>query len=160
MARLFLVWLLLASTVGFAVYQLKYEVQTLDDDLTRLNRQIIADQESIHVLKAEWSYLNQATTLEQANQKFLGLETIKGRQFATIDSLPRKGEAWKAPRFDQLPPPRPDATPEIKDEEAPDSFPEEFEDMLGAPAAAAPQPGNAQPGKPAPMMLVKSGRTR
>jgi hypothetical protein len=92
MARVFLVWLVLASCIGWAVYQMKYEVQRLDDRLARVNRQILADQEAIQILKAEWSYLNQPARLQELASRFLQLEPVQGRQMVALASLPTRHE--------------------------------------------------------------------
>jgi len=92
MARIFLVWLVLASCIGWGVYQLKYEVQHLEDRLARVNREILNDQESIQILKAEWSYLNQPARLADMAKRFLALEPVEPRQMVTLDELPQRRE--------------------------------------------------------------------
>src|SRR5690349_11421047 len=87
MPRVFLVWLVLASCIGWAVYQLKYEVAQLEKRLDRVNRQILSDQEAIQILKAEWSYLNQPAHLQTSAQKFLQLEPVLIKQMATVTQL-------------------------------------------------------------------------
>ena len=92
MSRIFLVWLVLASCIGWGVYQLKYEVQRLEDRLARVNREILNDQESIQILKAEWSYLNQPARLAEMAKRFLALEPVEPRQLVTLAALPRRRE--------------------------------------------------------------------
>ena len=121
MPRIFLVWLVLASCIGWAVYQLKYEVQRLETRLAVVNRQILADQEAIQILKAEWSYLNQPAHLAELAQRFLGAEPVGIKQMVTIEALPPRRGAGAAVVAAAPPPPAP-ATP--------------------APAAKAPPPGD------------------
>ena len=45
--------LLLAAIMSVALFFLKYEVTDLEEELNILNKAIVADQEGIHVLKAE-----------------------------------------------------------------------------------------------------------
>ena len=123
MARVFLVWLVLASCIGWSVYQMKYEVQRLEDRLARVNRQILADQESIQVLKAEWSYLNQPARLQDLASRFLQLEPVQGRQMVTLASLPaRHAPALMAAKAPDTPAPaaavKPAPPPPDLDEEA------------------------------------------
>jgi hypothetical protein len=87
MPRVFLVWLVLASCIGWAVYQLKYEVVQLEKRLEKVNRQILSDQEAIQILKAEWSYLNQPAHLQESAEKFLKLEPVLIKQMATMTQL-------------------------------------------------------------------------
>jgi cell division protein FtsL len=97
MARVFLVWLVLASCIGWSVYQMKYEVQRLEVGLARVNRQILADQEAIQILKAEWSCLNQPAHLSDLARRFLELEPVQSKQMVTVASLPtRRGPAATA----------------------------------------------------------------
>ncbi len=114
MPRIFLVWLIMASAIGWGVYQVKYEVQRLETKLVRLNRGIVADQEMIQVLSAEWSYLNQPQNLEALSRRFLELEPMTGKQFTTIDQIPMRGAAQVAgaakpgkPGLAAVPPPPP-----------------------------------------------------
>ena len=90
MPRIFLVWLVLASCIGWAVYQMKYEVARLETNLARVNRQILNDQEAIQVLKAEWSYLNQPLQLQMFAAKYLELEPVLIKQMAEANSVPQR----------------------------------------------------------------------
>jgi hypothetical protein len=81
-------WLALAGVVGFGLYHLKQEVQALEDELFRLNRSILAEQESIHVLRAEWSYINQPSRLQALTLRHLDLQPTKPAQIGTVAKLP------------------------------------------------------------------------
>ncbi|MBL8808429.1 MAG: hypothetical protein JNN22_16400 [Rhodospirillales bacterium] len=81
-------WILVAGLMGYGLYQLKHEVIALENDLSRLNRQIVQEQENIHVLKAEWSYVTQPARLQALAQRFLDLQPMAPRQFARLDALP------------------------------------------------------------------------
>jgi hypothetical protein len=45
------------------------------------------EKETIRVLEAEWSYLNQPDRLEKLARQHLKLEPMRGRQFASLESL-------------------------------------------------------------------------
>ncbi len=49
---------LLAVSLSLTLFTVKYQVQDMEDQLIGLNRSITDDRQAIHVLKAEWSYLN------------------------------------------------------------------------------------------------------
>lgn len=90
-------WIALAGCVGFGLYHLKHEVQALEDDLFRVNRQILAEQEAIHVLHAEWNYMNQPARLQALASRHLDLQPMKTSQIGTLADLPRRpGEAAPA----------------------------------------------------------------
>ena len=63
----------LIAVLAFGLYKLKYEVQQLEDRYADVNRAIIAEQEAIRVLRAEWSYLNSPTRLSALVERHLQL---------------------------------------------------------------------------------------
>lgn len=83
-----LLWAALALIVSVGLFLLKYEVGTLEDRLAGLNRDIYQNQQTIHVLKAEWSYLNDPDRLRELNDRHLGLTTVAPARVAQIDTLP------------------------------------------------------------------------
>jgi len=83
-------WIALAGCVGFGLYHLKHEVQALEDNLFRVNRTILAEQEAIHVLHAEWNYLNQPARLQALASRHLDLQPMKPAQLGTLADLPRR----------------------------------------------------------------------
>lgn len=88
-----IVWLVLVALVGFGMFEVKYEVMDLEDTLARTNRSIVADEDAIHVLKAEWSYLSQPSRLEELSRRYLQLAPLNTAQVGQIDSIPMRPEA-------------------------------------------------------------------
>ncbi len=80
----------LVCVVGAGLYQLKHEVMVLEKDLARVNRAILDDQESIHVLKAEWTYLNEPRRLEALSRQYLKIAPLSAAQVVTIEDLPTR----------------------------------------------------------------------
>jgi hypothetical protein len=80
----------LAGAVAAGLYQLKHEVMLLEQDLARVNREILDDQEAVHVLKAEWTYLNEPRRLEALSKRHLELAPLAAAQLITIDDLPTR----------------------------------------------------------------------
>ena len=62
--RAALIWMVLAITSGTGLFLLKYEVRAMEDQLVQIKQQTLKNLEAVHVLKAEWSYLNHPTRLE------------------------------------------------------------------------------------------------
>jgi len=81
-------WICMAGSVGYALYHLKNEVQALEDDLFRVNRAILAEQEAIHVLHAEWSYMNQPARLQALALRHLDLHPTTPSQLGSLNGLP------------------------------------------------------------------------
>lgn len=89
---------LLAASLGVTLFVVKYQVQDLENQLVALNREISDDRQAIHVLKAEWSHLNEPARLRKLAERYLGLEAVQAKQVGTVDEwfvqeLPALGSA-------------------------------------------------------------------
>jgi len=82
---------ILAACVGVGLFFIKHEVKDQERRLAALNSQIQADQESIHVLRAEWSYLNDPIRLRALSEKHLGMHPVTSNQVATLEGVLRDG---------------------------------------------------------------------
>lgn len=104
-----LLWLAVISVVGYGMFQVKYRVMQLEDELARVNRSIDADRDELRVLGAEWSFLNQPQRLDQLRQRYLTLVPVQRAQLGSLDQVPfRPGEQGIAP---EAKPSRPQAPP-------------------------------------------------
>jgi cell division protein FtsL len=86
-----ILWTLLAVGVGVVLFVVKYEVKDLEHRLAGLNTQIHSNQETIHILRAEWSYLNDPVRLRALSEKHLGMKPVAPNQVATLETLPKDG---------------------------------------------------------------------
>ncbi|WP_051284698.1 cell division protein FtsL [Nisaea denitrificans] len=89
MRRSMTLWLLLATCAGISLFLIKHEVQEREDRLNALHREILADQEAIQVLNAEWSYLNRPDRLEHLIREFSENRTANRLQLTSVDMLPQ-----------------------------------------------------------------------
>lgn len=113
MRKITLFWLILAFAAGWALFHTSQKVQDSRHQLARLESSIAQEKESLRVLAAEWSYLNQPRRLEKlAAQHLPGLAPTRGGRFVAIASLPlapvTKEVALKtteAKNIEALPPP-------------------------------------------------------
>ncbi len=80
-------WLVLVAFVGFGMFKVKYEVMDLEDELARANRAIVADQDAIHVLKAEWAFLGQPSRLAELSRRHLDLVPLGTAQLGQIGAI-------------------------------------------------------------------------
>lgn len=94
--RASLLFLGLAMAMGLALFPLKYRVQELRDELARLHADIAAENQAIHVLKAEWSHLNDPAVLRALAQKHLGLDRLQAKQIGSLEGLPLRGASLVA----------------------------------------------------------------
>lgn len=81
-------WVTLTCLVGFGMFVMKNQVQTLESELNRINRSIQDDIKSIHVLKAEWSHLNSPSRLRQLAGKHIFLNQVRPEQIINYSALP------------------------------------------------------------------------
>jgi hypothetical protein len=91
-----LVWLVAVGCLGFGMFQVKREVQNLEDQITRINRSIARDRDAIHVLNAEWSYLTQPTRLAEVSKRHLTLSPVATAQLGQIENIPLKQQSVTA----------------------------------------------------------------
>lgn len=86
-----ILWAILALLAGVGLFLLKHDVQTKEDQLARLNRKISADRSAIHVLQAEWTYLNSPDRLRELAARYLPeMQPMKSDQVTTMDALPQR----------------------------------------------------------------------
>ncbi len=88
-----LVGLIVAAGIGIGLFYAKYEVQKLEAEIARVNKAIAKERETIHVLKAEWSYLNQPGRLRDLTHRRLSLSPIGPAHIMQINQLPRRFDA-------------------------------------------------------------------
>ncbi|MBT3237536.1 MAG: cell division protein FtsL [Rhodospirillaceae bacterium] len=87
MGKTTLLFLLLAGALSVALFSVKYQVQDLEEELVGLNRSITSEKKSIHVLKAEWSHLNNPQRLDRLARKHLGMKPVEPDQMKTFDGV-------------------------------------------------------------------------
>ena len=76
-----------AAIMSVALFYLKYEVTNLEGQLNKLNHSIISDREAVHVLKAEWSHLNDLDRLKDLAIRRLKLQETDPRQIKEAKDL-------------------------------------------------------------------------
>ena len=87
------IWTVLAGAAVLAMFRISFEVEKLEARLQDLNSQIAREQEAIHVLQAEWSYLNRPQRIEDLAQELLpALKPVSPDQYVTFARLPRRIE--------------------------------------------------------------------
>jgi len=89
-------WLLLAVICGCLLFRTSQQVTDGRVKLAAIEAETRKEEESIRVLDAEWSYLNQPDRLEKLSKQYLDLVPLKGRQFSKIADLGGKAPAAPA----------------------------------------------------------------
>jgi hypothetical protein len=137
-------WLLLVFVTGFAMFTVKYAVQSQEDELNRIKRAAIAEEHAIRTNEAEWAYLTRPETLDEMNRHYLSLAPIATKQLrVTVADIPLRPQG---PALAEAPP----AAEPLADS-GPPSAPEEPAALTVqvTPAALRVPTTPAAPGKPA-----------
>lgn len=92
-----LLWALLATTAGAGLFLLKYQVQAEERHLKEVRKDIVGTEQSIHVLKAEWSYLNDPIRLREQAERHLAMHPMRANQIVTVESVPMTGDGLYQP---------------------------------------------------------------
>lgn len=90
--------------VGYAMFQVKYEVQQQEETLARLDRQIAQSHEAARVLNAEWSFLTQPQRLSTLAKRYLNLVPIGAPLLGSLAALPARSPAPPAAQLATLKP--------------------------------------------------------
>lgn len=100
-------WLVAGSVTALILFQIKAEVQTLEQEIDQAQRRILSDQEAVHILEAEWSYLNSPARLAALAERHLGMAPIPAERIVGFNDLPLpeapEGEEDMRPEDGELP---------------------------------------------------------
>jgi cell division protein FtsL len=108
-----LCWLAAGSITALILFQIKQEVRDLEQQISTANGEILRDQEALHILEAEWSFLNNPARIAALAERHLGMGPIPAERIVAFDDLPLPG----APGDEGLPdgePPRDGAATLVK----------------------------------------------
>lgn len=76
------------AIAAFGLYLVKYSVQDVQRDVAVLEHDLEKERESLHLLNAEWAYLNRPDRLRDLAEKHLALEPLDSRQIQDVGVLP------------------------------------------------------------------------
>ena len=70
----------LAVLAGAVLFRVSQDVQQAENNLAHLKKAIIYEEKTIHVLQAEWDYLNNPQRLEKLAGEYLDLVPVNATQ--------------------------------------------------------------------------------
>lgn len=85
-----MIFVLIAFLSSAGMFVLKYQVLNKEKELASLQHQIIKNQRTIHVLKAEWTHLNDPERLRALISKHTQLAVIKPKQIISFEDVAMK----------------------------------------------------------------------
>ena len=80
-------WISVIVVSAFMLYRVKYEVQSLKAQITETAKEITQERESLHVVAAEWAYLNRPERLRKLVDKYLYGKEITVGQVAEVEAI-------------------------------------------------------------------------
>ena len=92
MTRFAVTWMFVVTCAALAVFYVSQTVERLERELALQQRAILQHQEAIHVLEAEWSYLNRPERISLLAERFLALAPLSADQVVGINDLPQRLE--------------------------------------------------------------------
>lgn len=92
MTRFAATWLIAVTAAALGLFYVSHTVERLEQELAREQRAILEHQEAIHVLQAEWSYLNRPERIADLAQRFLALAPLSAGHVVGIKDLPQRLE--------------------------------------------------------------------
>jgi hypothetical protein len=146
-----LFWLVLVSAAGFAMFAVKYQVQSLEDELNRARKDTIAEEHAIRMDEVEWAYLTRPEILQQMNQRHMSLMPIATTQLhasladiplrpSSAPSLPiEEAVASAVPSAENAPVPAIKASPPAQAAQVPMTSPETLQQVAAAAPLQAPE---------------------
>ncbi len=80
-------WVSVIVVAAFMLYRVKYEVQSLKAQISETTKEIAQERESLHVVAAEWAYLNRPERLKRLADKYLDGKEITVGQVAEVEAI-------------------------------------------------------------------------
>lgn len=87
------VMMAVVALMALGLYLVKYWVEDVKREATRVEAKLQHEQESLHLLRAEWAYLNRPERLAGLSKKYLELSPVTSSQFVSFAALPEAGGA-------------------------------------------------------------------
>lgn len=86
--RIFLITIALIMVCGTALYLVKYNYDSRDDELARLEAEIRHERQQAAILNAEWSYLTRPQRILNLSTNLLSLQPISADRVVPLEAIP------------------------------------------------------------------------
>lgn len=83
-----LVYMACIAALFMGVYMVKYSVQNIQRDVQKTRVALAREKESLHLLKAEWAYLNRPERLSRLASRHLDLVPLDSKRIGDVNVLP------------------------------------------------------------------------
>jgi len=83
-----LIYMACFAALSMGLYLVKYSVQNIQREVVAMKDSLAHEKEALHLLKAEWAYLNRPERLQRLAQQHLDLVPLDSRKIDDISVLP------------------------------------------------------------------------
>ncbi len=83
-----LIYMACFAALSMGLYLVKYSVQNIQRDVVAMKSDLAHEKESLHLLKAEWAYLNRPERLQRLASEHLELVPLDARKIEDVAVLP------------------------------------------------------------------------
>lgn len=97
-----LVYMACFAAAQMGLYVVKYSVQGLQKDVEKTRVALNEEKESLHLLKAEWAYLNRPDRLQRLATRHLNLVPLDSKRINDVNVLPAAVRSDEGPSLDSL----------------------------------------------------------
>lgn len=84
----FLVNMVCVAALAIGLYLVKYSVQDVQRNVATLKNDLAVEKEALHLLNAEWAYLNRPDRLRVLADRHLDLVPLDSRSINAVAALP------------------------------------------------------------------------
>lgn len=81
------IWSVVIVSSAFMLYRVKYEVQSIRLQIAQTTKELAAEKQSLHVVAAEWAYLNRPDRLQRLADKYLATKNTTVKQVAEVEAI-------------------------------------------------------------------------
>lgn len=97
-----LIHMVCVAVLAIGLYMVKYSVQDVQRNVAALKTELASEKESLHLLNAEWAYLNRPDRLRQLADRHLDLVPLDSRQIEKVSALPAAVRVDETPRMSEM----------------------------------------------------------
>ncbi len=83
-----LIWMASFAIATFGLYIVKYTAEALQRDVDVVQAEVKKEHESLHLLNAEWAYLNRPERLRSLAEAHLDMQPLDSRKVEEVRALP------------------------------------------------------------------------
>ena len=81
---------MMTVVLAVVLYTVKYDAQASIKRIKTLKVELRQEAETINILRAEWSYLNQPDRLQRLAKRYTELVPLSANQIVTVNNLPER----------------------------------------------------------------------